>query len=387
MLRQVWTAVLLTLAVVGSLVAANAQDSKHLGAAGKNNAVKVTQPYVTLTGADSRVKERGYYRIMSEDEWAEVWRRHKGAKESKDYDTFHNPLGMPVVDFGQCMVIAVFQGQVANAGGLRPVEVLEEKDRLRFRFVGFPGNKPVNVYGFFLLPRSTKIVVIEEDLRPIRYNQGPEWKERATFPAIDQRRSLGVEEAQEQIRCGHSTLYSYGLRGVNNYNPALGLPTQAIASCIVDESILRRAREHNEYIENWIRQGNTPPNSLLRYNRLIADPFSEIPASSFVPLTPGKPVYLDHLEVSYTINSDAFGGRIAFKSGSVNWSDTVDYGDARTLGVALVADGRIVAITNIAGDKEALGNQFIELFDRPTGISLNHVAKKGDKKATRQRPF
>ena len=88
----------------------------------------------------------------------------------------------------------------------------------------------------------------------------------------------GVEEAWEQIRRGHLTLYTFGLRDFDrSYDPATGLPLEGIAGCEIDESV-SCAMEHNDYIKKWIDQGNTPPNSLRRYNRLIAKPFSEIPA-------------------------------------------------------------------------------------------------------------
>ena len=80
--------------------------------------------------------------------------------------------------------------------------------------------------------------------------------------------SRGVAEVRDQIRRGHLTLYTFGLRHFDqSYDSATGLPLEGIAGCIVDDSIFRRTKDHNDYIENWIRQGNTPPNSLLAYNR------------------------------------------------------------------------------------------------------------------------
>jgi hypothetical protein len=158
------------------------------------------RPYVTLTGTDSRVQQNSYHRIQSEKEWIHIWQRYKGEKESSDYNIFYNPLGVPVVDFQQCMVIAICQGQLANTAGLTPVEILEEKDRILFRFVHksyqtqetdakevapgvteFPNVKLVNVYGFFVVPRSTKTVVIEQDVHRIK-GRPPQWKQLATLP-------------------------------------------------------------------------------------------------------------------------------------------------------------------------------------------------------------
>ncbi len=159
-------------------------------AAGLAAAEDNARPFVTLTGTDSHVKERSYRRVASEDEWIKIWQRHKGAKESKDYDLFYNPLGLPSIDFEKCMVIAVFQGNGVNSAGLKAVAILEEKDRLALRFqnksyqtmVYGPVDEgdQVTVYGFFVLPRSSKTVVLEENVQNIT-GQPPVWKERASL--------------------------------------------------------------------------------------------------------------------------------------------------------------------------------------------------------------
>ena len=122
------------------------------------NEEKATRPLVTLTGTDSQVKERSYHLIRSEKEWIKIWQRHKGAKESENYDLFYNPLGLPEVNFEKCMVIAAFQGSGWNSAGLRAVSVLEEKDRIVLRFVskgyqtagpGSGSGRPVSVFKTF----------------------------------------------------------------------------------------------------------------------------------------------------------------------------------------------------------------------------------------------
>ncbi len=155
----------------------------------EDNAHQTTRPLVTLTGADSHVKERSYYRITSEDEWITIWQRYKGAKESKGYDLFCNPLGLPNIDFEKCMVIAVLQGSGWNSAGLTAVAVLEAKDGIVLRFrdkfyqTGGPhgGGKQVAVYGFFVLPRSNKTVVLEENVQNYK-GRPPVWQERARLP-------------------------------------------------------------------------------------------------------------------------------------------------------------------------------------------------------------
>jgi hypothetical protein len=144
-------------------------------AASADAAKEAMHPFVTLTGPDSRVKERSYHRATSEAEWITIWQRHKGEKEAKDYNLFYNPLGLPSIDFEKCMVIAVFQGSGVNSAGLKAVAVLDQKDRIVLRFqdksyqtaVYGPRDEGerVTVYGFFVLPRSSKPVVLEENVQ------------------------------------------------------------------------------------------------------------------------------------------------------------------------------------------------------------------------------
>jgi hypothetical protein len=157
---------------------------------GEDAAQRGIRPLVTLTGTDSRVKERSYHLIRSEKEWIKTWQRHKGEKESKDYDHFYNPLGMPEIDFEKCMVIAAFQGSGWNSAGLMTTTLKEEENRIVFRFhsksyqtLSRSGDsrKKVTVYGFFVLPRSDKMVVVEEEYYSLDL-KNYWWKERATFP-------------------------------------------------------------------------------------------------------------------------------------------------------------------------------------------------------------
>jgi hypothetical protein len=165
------------------------------GLAAAEDTRQTTRPSVTLTGTDSQVKEPSYHRVMSQDEWIKIWQRHKGAQQSKEYDLVHNPLGVPHVDFEKCMVIAIFQGRGLNSAGLQAVAVLEEKDRIVLRFEdesyqtmgramgreGSGGGNQVTVFGFFVLPRSSKAVVLEENVRQY-LGEPPVWKERIRLP-------------------------------------------------------------------------------------------------------------------------------------------------------------------------------------------------------------
>lgn len=144
------------------------------------------RPCVVLTGTDSQVKERSCLRIESQEEWTKVWRRHRGDDAAAPYDEYFNPLGLPGIDFDKYMVVAVFQGEGWNSAGVKAVSIVEEKDRILFRFEGKwyqtagpdGGGKKVSVYGFFVLPRTAKTVVVEENAQGL-IGHPPLWKERA----------------------------------------------------------------------------------------------------------------------------------------------------------------------------------------------------------------
>jgi hypothetical protein len=154
-------------------------------------AVNGVKPCVTLTGADSRVAERGYHRITSMNEWVDLWRKHKGDSGGGEYNHYYNPLGLPAVDFDRYMVIAVFQGVGMNSAGLDAFCLSPDEDRLVLRFndksyqTSGPdgGGKSVSVYGFFVLPRSSSPVILEENVQGL-IGKPPVWKERITFPKI-----------------------------------------------------------------------------------------------------------------------------------------------------------------------------------------------------------
>lgn len=155
--------------------------------------VAVVNPCVVLTGADSHVLESGYHRITSMEDWTEIWQKHKGQKNGEKYNLYYDPLGLPLVDFARFMVIVIFQGSHWNSAGLKAVSISEQEDRIVFRFddksyqtVGSDadgGGKPVTVYGFFVVPRSAKPLILEEDVQRI-IGEPPVWKERITFPKM-----------------------------------------------------------------------------------------------------------------------------------------------------------------------------------------------------------
>jgi len=135
----------------------------------------VTKPYASLWGADSQVKKKSYHLIGSPKEMDEVWSRHRG---NTDFD--YN--GRPEVDFDRCLVVAIFQGESANTAGIECTGILEGATSLTFRFRNrwyqtAVTAKRASAYGFFVIPRTRKPIVIEEDVHQ-GIGQPPIWKER-----------------------------------------------------------------------------------------------------------------------------------------------------------------------------------------------------------------
>ena len=177
----------------------------------------VSKPCLLLSGANSYVSEPGFHRICSLDEWAKVWQEHKGHNREAEYDFYYDPLGLPVVDFSQFMVITIFEGKRVNNAGMIADSIVEDRDSVTLRFerktygTDAGGRRPgkanrmnriqgrQNVYGFFVIPKSDKQVVIEEKvyqskdasvadaLKPgFRKSDSKQivWNQRFTFDAI-----------------------------------------------------------------------------------------------------------------------------------------------------------------------------------------------------------
>lgn len=144
-----------------------------------------TKPLLTLAGTDSRVAPRAFHRVTSESQWQSLWREHRGA------DAANSVAPQPQVDFNRCTIVAAFAGQTHNCSGLEVVTVLETADSVivRFQFPGYAtgGNvepHAVSPYGFIVLPRTDKPIVMEHNVGMRKTEQPkPEWKEAARLPA------------------------------------------------------------------------------------------------------------------------------------------------------------------------------------------------------------
>lgn len=148
---------------------------------------KEAKPYVTLAGAASKIRTREYHRITTREELVRVWLRHAGVDPAR-YTDFYNEAGVPDVDFERCMVVAVFGGECVNSAGIDAVTVAEQSDPMLLRFQhrwfqSGPEGDRATPFGFFVVPRSTKALVLEENVQNLIGGQ-PEWKERARFDAL-----------------------------------------------------------------------------------------------------------------------------------------------------------------------------------------------------------
>lgn len=141
--------------------------------------------YVQLAGPDSKVRERMILRIMDEESWQETWFAHTGA------NTPRVPLEgpFPTIDFDHCMVVAIFSGESWNSDGETVESVIEFDDHIRLRFDsmtyqtdGLEGGVRVTPYGFFVIPRSAKRLVIEENVQGL-IGRPPKWKVQKEFDA------------------------------------------------------------------------------------------------------------------------------------------------------------------------------------------------------------
>jgi len=153
---------------------------------------RLPKPLVTFRGEHSKVDERRYLRVKDAETWASLWCEHTGQPAPKGgYGWFYNEQRVPLVDFEQCLVVAVFGGKRGNTAGYRVEQVLDgEQLTIRFDANGYqtaiidPDNDeaepPSTPFGMFVLPKTVKKIALEENIQS-RINQPPKWQLRATL--------------------------------------------------------------------------------------------------------------------------------------------------------------------------------------------------------------
>jgi hypothetical protein len=146
---------------------------------------KVVKPLFSLDGRESKNTKAGYHRIESPEAWNALWLRHNTGTEKPD----KVPITMPQaeVDFSRCMVVAVFQGKGENCDGFKMHSVLESDEQITVRiqaryFATGPEVQETAAWGIFVLPRSTKHLLIELDKRSEKIDP-PKWTKVAEFKA------------------------------------------------------------------------------------------------------------------------------------------------------------------------------------------------------------
>jgi hypothetical protein len=149
------------------------------------NNVGIAKPPVVYWGPHSKVTLPAQYLVGNERDWVHVWEKH--TKKKIGENPYYRP-NMLQVDFTSYMVLAIFRGQSANSDGVSFVSVDNSGDvllvRLRDRWYQTmeEGDK-VTPYGFIVLPRVSRKVVVEEDVQN-RIGGPPIWKKLVTFPPI-----------------------------------------------------------------------------------------------------------------------------------------------------------------------------------------------------------
>jgi hypothetical protein len=166
------------------LVAASQSSGQRTSEAAAEIAdVASLAPLVTWQGPDSAVAQAGYFRIADEEGWVKLWERHVG--EPAKRDNISRPF-MPRVNFDRCMVVAIFKGDATNSNGVTVESVSQDDERVLLRIdestyqTSGPdgGGVKCRPFGIFVLPKSAKPVVIEENVQGLK-DQPEKWKERA----------------------------------------------------------------------------------------------------------------------------------------------------------------------------------------------------------------
>jgi hypothetical protein len=146
---------------------------------------KTVKPLLALDGRESKNTKAGYHRIESPEAWKALWLRHNTGTEKPD----KIPVTMPQaeVDFSRCMVVAVFQGKGELCDGYKVHSVLESDEQITVHIQGRyfatgPEVQKTAAWGIFVLPRSTKRLLIELDTKSDKIDP-PKWTKVAEFKA------------------------------------------------------------------------------------------------------------------------------------------------------------------------------------------------------------
>lgn len=142
----------------------------------------------TLRGPHSAVDVRRFERVTAAADFAKLWREHRPEADNRHAD-------MLDVDWDAQMVVAIFQGKSANSDGVKTEDVIDRGADLLIRYDDYSyqtmstgkdpngGAQRVTAFGFIVLPRSEKPIVIEENTQGL-IGKPPIWTERVKIPAL-----------------------------------------------------------------------------------------------------------------------------------------------------------------------------------------------------------
>lgn len=88
----------------------------------------------------------------------------------------------------------------------------------------------------------------------------------------DKAYKLGVAEADEQLKAGNATIYTFGLcMSLEMLDRQTGLPIQPIADSVIVDSFVGRVAGHNHRIDEVIAERGLPSNSFKRWDKELFD--------------------------------------------------------------------------------------------------------------------
>lgn len=130
-----------------------------------------------VSGSASKIETPRYVRILSRGEWQDLWNAH--AKDGAPG---------PEVDFETHMVVAVFKGKTWNCRGIALEKAIEGNDSIEvflcpLYYQSGPKADRATPFGIFVLPKSSKKIVVKENVQYLI--GGPAiWEKVAEFDPI-----------------------------------------------------------------------------------------------------------------------------------------------------------------------------------------------------------
>jgi len=176
------------LSIFVALFAALTVPGVHRSRGEDKSEPKALRPILSLDGETSKSTKSRYHRVESTEAWESLWAEHQTGMAKPKRSPREGPR--VEVDFKRCMVIAVFDGEMAIAnGGFLVESILERGDQFVFRVQGRyyqtgVGHPNTTAWAVFVLPRTSKVIVIEENVQ--RYQgKPPIWKQFAEMKPGD----------------------------------------------------------------------------------------------------------------------------------------------------------------------------------------------------------